>query len=518
MKFKKYLKIGSLLGVTAAISFSVLNTTNANSTYRLNNTVNGYVNASNASNRVNARSKYTAGEYYVYKQSNGMYNISKTKGQPGAWINPNDNKKVVFESITSSTNGEEYILQNEVKTYSTASDASNNRNARSTYSKGKYFIYKKYKGMLNISRRSGEAGAWINPSENYQASIKRNESSQKENIKKAEKPVQTNTEVSNSYVLNKAVNTYTNASDALNSRNARSTYSKGRYYIYKEYKGMLNISKKNGEVGAWINPSENKIEVQREPNYPKVETKTNKYTVNKPINVYRNATDALFKINPVTQYSSGSYYIYKKNQNMINISRYENRAGGWINPSENIKTEVKVESETKTQNLLALPYSREVIFLNKISGHAQKLASENDLYASVMIAQAMLESAYGTSELGSEPNYNLFGIKGSYQGQSVPIYTGEHTREGEKYMIVANFRKYPSYYESLTDYVNVLTGGNRVNSWRYKFYAGARFSNTNSYKDATAHLTGRYATSPTYGTKLNELIERFDLTRFDMQK
>ncbi len=44
---------------------------------------------------------------------------------------------------------------------------------------------------------------------------------------------------------------------------------------------------------------------------------------------------------------------------------------------------------------------------------------ENDLYASVMIAQAILESGGGQSRLSQAPYFNLFGIKGTYQGQGV---------------------------------------------------------------------------------------------------
>ena len=53
----------------------------------------------------------------------------------------------------------------------------------------------------------------------------------------------------------------------------------------------------------------------------------------------------------------------------------------------------------------------------------QAVANSNDMYASVMIAQALLESSYGSSGLASAPNYNLFGVKGSYNGQSVYMPT-----------------------------------------------------------------------------------------------
>lgn len=62
-------------------------------------------------------------------------------------------------------------------------------------------------------------------------------------------------------------------------------------------------------------------------------------------------------------------------------------------------------------------------FISELAGHAQGIASANDLYASVMIAQAIVESGWGTSTLSQAPNHNLFGIKGSYQGQTVYMDT-----------------------------------------------------------------------------------------------
>ncbi|GEO48098.1 glucosaminidase domain-containing protein [Companilactobacillus kimchii] len=151
-------------------------------------------------------------------------------------------------------------------------------------------------------------------------------------------------------------------------------------------------------------------------------------------------------------------------------------------------------------------------FIDYIGNSARKLASNNDLYASVMIAQAMIESGWGTSGLASAPNYNLFGIKGEYNGASVNMGTQEDDGTGSLYSINSNFRKYPSYKESLEDYVSLLRGGTTGNS---QLYAGAWKSNTNSYKDATKFLTGRYATDTTYASKLNSMIEKYNLTQFD---
>ena len=166
---------------------------------------------------------------------------------------------------------------------------------------------------------------------------------------------------------------------------------------------------------------------------------------------------------------------------------------------------VTVQAQTATQQN----------FLSTIGGYARDIAKNNDLYASVMIAQAILESGWGQSGLASAPNYNLFGIKGDYNGNSVRMDTLEDDGSGNYYAAKEPFRKYSNYGESLSDYASLLTGDNNPNSWRYKFYYGARVSATNSYQDATQHLTGRYATDTRYASKLNQLIQTYGLTQYD---
>ncbi len=151
-------------------------------------------------------------------------------------------------------------------------------------------------------------------------------------------------------------------------------------------------------------------------------------------------------------------------------------------------------------------------FINQIAPHAQSVANANDLYASVMMAQAILESAWGQSTLSQAPNYNLFGIKGSYNGQTVYMDTLEFLN-GQWVTKNEPFRRYPSYAESFMDNARTL----RTVSFQsgVYYYAGAWKSNTTSYRDATAWLTGRYATDPNYATSLNRIIETYGLTRYD---
>lgn len=150
-------------------------------------------------------------------------------------------------------------------------------------------------------------------------------------------------------------------------------------------------------------------------------------------------------------------------------------------------------------------------FVNTIAGEAQKVAHSHGLYASVMIAQASLESGYGDSSLSLAPNYNLFGIKGSYQGQSVTMNTREFSN-GKWIFIPQAFKKYPSHAASFGDNARLLRNGL---SWNSKFYAGTWVENASTYKEATQWLQGRYATDPAYASKLNRVIELFNLTQYD---
>lgn len=86
-------------------------------------------------------------------------------------------------------------------------------------------------------------------------------------------------------------------------------------------------------------------------------------------------------------------------------------------------------------------------FISQICGYATEVAAANDLYASVMMAQAILESGWGASTLTTTAN-NMFGIKGSYNGQYVTMDTYEDDGSGNYYLFSAKFRKYPSLKES----------------------------------------------------------------------
>lgn len=145
-------------------------------------------------------------------------------------------------------------------------------------------------------------------------------------------------------------------------------------------------------------------------------------------------------------------------------------------------------------------------FISLVGERARQIGQERGIYASVMIAQAILESDSGQSTLSLPPNYNLFGIKGKYNGNAVTMKTWEDDGKGNLHQIDADFRVYHSWAASMYDYADLI-GSN--------FYAKVQKANAPTYQDATAALTGTYATDTSYATKLNAVIEQYGLTAYD---
>ncbi|MCY7961367.1 phage tail protein [Bacillus spizizenii] len=149
-------------------------------------------------------------------------------------------------------------------------------------------------------------------------------------------------------------------------------------------------------------------------------------------------------------------------------------------------------------------------FINDIAPHAQRILKNYNILASLVIAQGCLESAYGTSGLATQGK-NLFGIKGTYNGQYVLMWTTEYDKQGNAIRVQAKFRKYPSWYESMQDLANLYVNGVSWDKDHYRAVVGEK-----DYKKATAALVkAGYATDPSYATKLNSIIESYNLTQYD---
>ncbi|MTV82471.1 glucosaminidase domain-containing protein [Secundilactobacillus folii] len=150
-------------------------------------------------------------------------------------------------------------------------------------------------------------------------------------------------------------------------------------------------------------------------------------------------------------------------------------------------------------------------FISTMSTPVKTVANQYKLYPSVMMAQAALESAWGTSQLSLDAN-NYFGIKGSYNGASVSMKTAEYNSSGQLYYTTANFKKYPSINASMTDNAELLRNGT---AWDPNYYSGTWRENAATYEAAANALTGTYATAPNYGASLINLIQTYGFASLD---
>lgn len=82
--------------------------------YELLVSVPVYMNVKDAIVGDNVVGYYDSGIYYIFSEVDGMINITKNKGIPGAWINPNDNK-IVGEDKEDDTKEEENKVDDNVK-------------------------------------------------------------------------------------------------------------------------------------------------------------------------------------------------------------------------------------------------------------------------------------------------------------------------------------------------------------------------------------------------------------------
>ena len=134
-----------------------------------------------------------------------------------------------------------------------------------------------------------------------------------------------------------------------------------------------------------------------------------------------------------------------------------------------------------------------------------------NILPSVTIAQAILESGWGRSELATHA-HNLFGIKAGadWKGKTHSKKTKEQKPTGEVYEIVADFRAYDSCADSIMDHDAFFVS----TDWRRKNYAPVL--SAKNYKDqAKALQSCGYATALDYGKQLIQLIERLGLQQYD---
>ena len=138
-------------------------------------------------------------------------------------------------------------------------------------------------------------------------------------------------------------------------------------------------------------------------------------------------------------------------------------------------------------------------YIDAYSSIAVAEMQRSGIPASITLAQGMLESRYGLSDLALKGN-NHFGIKcHDWTGRSIKM---DDERPGEC------FRAYASADESFRDHSDFLRFRDR-----YRFLFDYDITDYRSW--AYGLSKAGYATDPEYPAKLIKLIEDFDLGKFD---
>lgn len=148
----------------------------------------------------------------------------------------------------------------------------------------------------------------------------------------------------------------------------------------------------------------------------------------------------------------------------------------------------------------AEPHMTAEQYIEKYKGDAIKEMQLFNIPASITLAQGMLESSNGNSDLAVYAN-NHFGIK-CHNEWSGPTFIKDDDAKDEC------FRKYPSALDSYTDHSNFLKTRNR--------YAPLFELKRTDYKGWAKglHKVG-YATDPKYTRRLLTLIEDYQLFKYD---
>jgi flagellum-specific peptidoglycan hydrolase FlgJ len=147
-------------------------------------------------------------------------------------------------------------------------------------------------------------------------------------------------------------------------------------------------------------------------------------------------------------------------------------------------------------------------FIQNISDEAIAVCKGTRLFASLMIAQAILESNWGKSKLSSL-HHNYFGIKASkgWQGARATYKTTEYVK-GQPTQLPQDFRSYPSLVAGFADRVKFL----QVNP---RYTINGVFTATTPEGQAKAFLKAGYATDPAYPQKLISIMNAHNLKQYD---
>lgn len=192
-----------------------------------------------------------------------------------------------------------------------------------------------------------------------------------------------------------------------------------------------------------------------------------------------------------------------------------------INISKEIKQEnivqENIEKESYDSVKVDLEFSNIYLddnkkeFILKIFNGAIENYNKYGIVPSITIAQAILESGWGSSELAVNHN-NIFGIKADsrWSGAIATISTSENYNDST----IANFRKYDSVDESLDDHGKFLSENPRYSE--YGLFEKKNYKNQAQALEDAGYSTAKDKNGQLiYAEKLIGIIEKYNLMQYD---
>lgn len=160
------------------------------------------------------------------------------------------------------------------------------------------------------------------------------------------------------------------------------------------------------------------------------------------------------------------------------------------------------------QEIIERQQNSKRLFIKAIAPEAQAMQNQYHIKASITMAQAILESNWGTSKLASQ-YHNLFGIKGTGPNSKL-MTTKEYTRD--KWVVIKDrFKVYPSWPASIKDHTQLMLNGTQYKQENYE-----RVIKAKNYREAAQALQdANYATDPDYASKLINVIKTYNLDKYD---
>ena len=155
------------------------------------------------------------------------------------------------------------------------------------------------------------------------------------------------------------------------------------------------------------------------------------------------------------------------------------------------------------------PDGKYMTFINSVKNSAIFNYNKYNILPSITIAQSILESNWGESELSSKYN-NLFGIKANnaWKGEYVNIETSEYYNQ----VITDKFRVYKTKSESIQDHAKFLSENPR---YKKVFTKATYIEQAEELQSAGYSTVSDKSGNLTYKNLLIEIIQQYNLQLID---